>query len=567
MKSLPKSWKNKPYSQEEATKLQQELKINPIFCQLLVQRGIKSYAAAKAFFRPQLSDLHDPFLMKDMSKAVERLTQAIVKKEKIILYGDYDVDGTTAVALCYNFLQKYHSNLEFYIPDRYTEGYGVSLQGVEWAAARGATLWLVLDCGIQAHQAIALANQNGLDTIVIDHHLPAPTLPPALAILNPKQAACNYPYSSLSGAALAFKFMLAFAKNMKLEESEVLKLLDIVAVSIACDFVPLTGENRVLMYLGLERLNQSPCLGLAQLMKMLNRAKIYTLRDIVFGIGPHLNAAGRLAHARLTVELLTATTEEAATNLVGQLATLNQQRRDLEQQIVAEAKELVKQKIVATHKKAIIIYQAHWHKGVIGIVAARMVDTFHQPAIVLCLSGNKIVGSARTVADFDIHQALAACQDYLVNFGGHSKAAGLTLEPAQLENFSNHLEAVVADTIRPEQLLPSQKIDSILNLEDITSQFWNILKQFEPFGPQNMRPVFASTVVNDTGYCRLLKEQHLRLKLTQNKTKPLSAIAFNSAESYPIVQQKQPFNVCYIIEENTYKNKTSLQLNIRGILP
>jgi len=566
MQSPSPHWEYHSYNQPLARQLQKELGIHPVFCALLVQRGITDFDAAKAFFRPQLTQLHDPFLMQDMEKAVIRLAQAIIKKEKIILYGDYDVDGTTAVALLYNFLSNYHQLLDFYIPDRQNEGYGLSETGVQWTQQQGGQLLIVLDCGIKAHDNIALAKQKGIDVIVCDHHLPADSLPDAAAILNPKRTDCNYPNKNLSGGAIAFKYIEAFAQYLAIDFETIVPLLDLVAISLAADFVPLTGENRVLMHFGLQVLNEQPQNGIALLQKALDRADIYTVRDIVFGIAPVLNAAGRMDHAGLSVQLLTTNDKKQATALVQDLISKNDLRREIEQKMVAEAYALVETEADYPNRYSAVVYQADWHEGVVGIVAARLVDFYYKPSIVLTLSGNKIIGSARTAGGFDLYHALEKSKDLLLDFGGHKHAAGLSLAPAQLAAFTERFEAVVAEQVQETPLVSTQMIDAEVAVQAIDSAFWNILQQFAPFGPSNMRPVFASHDVMDTGFARVLKDKHLKFTVQRKDKKDLSAIAFNQAAAFDLVEQAS-FSVCYVLEQNTYKNRTKLQLNVRGIRP
>ncbi len=567
MKSQAKNWQNTSYDEAVAKELQNSLKIHPVFCQLLVQRGIEDYESAKQFFRPAWEQLHDPFLMLGMQKSVQRLLEALVKKQTIVVYGDYDVDGTTSVALVYKLLRKYHQALDLYVPDRYQEGYGLSLKGVEWAATKSTQLMIVLDCGIKGHEAIARANELEIDVIVCDHHLPDETLPAAYAILNPKQRDCPYPYKQLSGCAIGFKFMQAFVQYCNIEVEVLEEVLDLVAISLACDYVALTGENRVLMYLGLQKLNNSPSLGVAALQEQLQRQPYYTVRDIVFGIGPPINAAGRLADARLAIQLLLAKTPQAATDYAVQLTTQNTNRRAIEQQVVAEAFAVLEAEQVDWAKqKSIVVYQSDWHQGVVGIVAARLVDHYYRPSIVLTLSEDKIVGSARTAGNFDIHQVLEQCQDLLLGFGGHQHAAGLSLAPAKLGLFIDRFEEVVQQQMTSQEEQPIQRVDATLELEQIDDKFWHILRQFEPFGPQNMRPVFASYGVVDTGYSTVVKEEHIRLKVKQKNSKTKTGIAFRQSQHFEAIRSKEPFDMCYVVEENTYKNKTNLQMNVRGIV-
>lgn len=562
---MEKRWVFTPYNSEEAEGLYDVLKINPVFCQLLVQRGIRTYEMAERYFRPSLEHLHDPFLMKGMEKAVRRIVKAIIKKEKILVYGDYDVDGTTATALMYTFLKKYHDLINFYIPDRYKEGYGISMDGVEYAAENDYTLVIALDCGIKAVRQVEAAKEKGVDFIICDHHLPDEELPDAVAILNPKQKGCLYPYKELSGCAVGFKLVQGFALFNDIDLSEVEPLLDLVVVSLTCDFVPLTGENRILAYHGLEYLNKSPRMGLEAARTILNRGELYNVRDIVFGIGPMINAAGRLEHAKYAVDLLLETNKTKAFEKAQQLADKNQERRDIEAAIVKEALALVGEDVTFGDKKTTVLYKEDWHKGVVGIVASRMVDEYHRPTVVLTESGGKVVGSARSVGDFDIHHALDQCKDLFVNFGGHKHAAGLTLELDKLEEFKQRFENVVQQSISKENLRPTQRIDAEVALKDIDHKFWKILKQFAPFGPDNMRPVFFSKFMKDTGYSKLIKDLHIKLVVRQDGSDPIEGIAFNFGDYFDDVSARKPFHACYVVEENVFRGRSKIQINIKDM--
>jgi single-stranded-DNA-specific exonuclease len=563
---MRKRWELVEYDVNEATTLQQQLGIHPIFCQLLVQRGINTYDKAKHFFRPQLSHLHDPFLMLGMDRAVQRIGQALVKKEKILVYGDYDVDGTTAVALMYSFLGRYHDLVEFYIPNRYAEGYGISLKGVDHALAQNCSLMIALDCGIKAHDALRYAQEKGLDVIVCDHHLPDATLPPAYAILNPKQPECPYPYKELSGCAIGFKLIEAFAQFYNLDfEENVQPFLDLVVVSLASDFVALTGENRVLASFGLQQLNQQPCLGLKALMEALGKTNDYNIRDIVFGIAPHINAAGRLEDALLAVQLLTAPNLATAEHLADQLIELNEKRRYIEQGIVKQAQQFVQQDVGFAERRSLLLYQPDWHQGVLGIVAAKMAEQYHKPCLVLTKANGRLVGSARSAGNFNIHAALEQCEDLLIHFGGHPFAAGLTLKESNWEEFVARFEGLAQQAISAEAALPVQAVDAYLPLPTITNSFWQLLKQFAPFGPQNMRPVFASQQVVDTGYSKLLHHKHLKLIVQQNHSAPVEGIAFRQGHHFEELKAKKPFELCYVLEENHFKGRTKLQLNVKDL--
>lgn len=564
---MHKRWEWIEYDVDEARALQEALNIHPTLCQLLVQRGITTYDQARQFFRPQLAHLHDPFLMHDMDRAVQRLGQALIKGQKILIYGDYDVDGTTAVALLYRFLSQYHDGLEYYLPSRYSEGYGVSLRGVEYAEEKECALMIVLDCGIKAHEAIAYAREKNIDVIVCDHHLPDKQLPDACAILNPKQPQCDYPFKELSGCAIGFKLIQAFGQYYDLDvETNVYPFLDLVAVSLASDFVPLIGENRVLMHFGLQQLNTAPRMGLLALMNALPSVEAYTVRDIVFGITPHLNAAGRLAHARLAVQLLLTNQESMALDWTEQLLALNQQRRDVERSVLRDTEAQIAQNIAFGEQRAVLLRGSDWHQGVLGIVAAKLVDQHHKPAVVVTEVHGRLVGSVRSVPGFNVYQALAYCSDLLVTFGGHPRAAGLTLKPQHWEAFIERFEGVATQFLTPEQLTPIQSIDAALKLEDITGQFWKILKQFAPFGPANMRPVFATQHVVDAGYSSVVKNCHLKLVIQpQQGGQPLKGIAFGQAQHLEKVCSRQPFELCYVVELDRYKGGDALQLNVRDL--
>ena len=562
---MKKLWVHTPYDAEEVAYLHQTLKINPIFCQLLVQRNIKTYEMAERFFRPDLNHLHDPFLMKGMEKAVRRIVKAIIKKEKILVYGDYDVDGTTSVALMYLFLKQYHEHIDFYIPDRSEEGYGVSMQGVEYAAEHSFSLILSLDCGIKAVEQVKAASEKGIDFIICDHHLPEAALPNAVAVLNPKQKDCPYPYKELSACAVGFKLAQAFALFNDIDFENLKALLDLVVVSLACDLVPLTGENRVLAHWGLERLNNSPRVGFEAIRIILNRAAVYSVQDIVFGIGPMINAAGRLEHAKQAVNLLIEDNKARALEKARQLATKNQKRREIQAHIVEEALALVEGNARFGDEKATVLYKEDWHKGVIGIVASRMMETYYRPTIVLTKSRGKVVGSARSVGGFDIHEALNRCGDLLLNFGGHKYAAGLTLEIDKLVEFKQRFEHVVQQSIVKEALKPVQIIDAEITLDAINPKFWKILKQFAPFGPGNMRPVFLSKSLKDTGRSKLIREQHIQLIVHREALDPMQGIAFNFGKYFGKVATRRPFQACYVVEENAFRKQSKLRINVKDL--
>lgn len=568
---IEKQWINIAADEQIVNHLQETLKIHQIFCRLLVQRGITTYDEAKLFFRPQLTHLHDPFLMKDMENAVIRLEKAIQNQEKILLYGDYDVDGTTSVAMMYSFLKNHHQHLDYYIPHRYKEGYGISFQGIDYAAENGFSLVIAMDCGIKAMDKIEYAKAKNIDFIICDHHLPEAKVPEAVAVLDPKQADCNYPYKELSGCGVAFKLVQAYVEKNDLDFKEVTDLLDLLMVSIACDIVPITGENRVLAYFGLQYLNDYAREGLRALISMANRSYPLSISDVVFGIGPMINAAGRLSDAKNAVKLLLSEDKTEAKDNAEKLKYENVKRKAFEQGITAEA--IQQFEAISNWKalKTVVLYDADWHKGVIGIVASRMVETFHRPTIILSKSDDKIVGSARSVHGFDIHDAIKECEDLLTNFGGHQYAAGLTMPLENLELFQQKFEKVVSERITEEHLIPKMKISATLDFKYLKhDRFWKILKQFAPFGPQNMRPVFRTSNVIAAAGSKVLKEKHLKLKIQQRESEenlsPIhDAIAFNMGGLYPYLISKNPFELCYTIEENNWKGRSTLQLNVKDL--
>ncbi len=568
---IEKQWIYVETDEQAVNALQKSLNIHRIFCELLVQRGITTFEDAKLFFRPSLTHLHDPFLMKGMEAAVLRLEKAIQNQEKILLYGDYDVDGTTSVALMYAFLKNHHQALEYYIPHRYKEGYGISYQGIDYAAENGFSLVIAMDCGIKAMDKIDYAKQKNIDFIICDHHLPEEKVPDAVAVLDPKQVDCLYPYKELSGCGVAFKLIQAYIEKNDLDFQEATDLLDLLMVSIACDIVPMTGENRVLTYFGLQRLNTSAREGLKALIEMSGKGYPLSIGDVVFGIGPMINAAGRLSDAKNAVQLLLSADETSAKENAEKLKYENIKRKTFEKGITAEATEQVKANPNWRDLKTIVLYGEDWHKGVLGIVASRMVETFHRPTIILSKSDNKIVGSARSVSGFDIHDAIKSCEDLLINFGGHQYAAGLTMLPENIAAFREQFEQAVSVRITTEDLIPKIKINADLDFKYLKyEKFWKILQQFAPFGPQNMRPVFRTSNVSDTGDTRLLQEKHIKLKLQQQETNEnvrhvTEGIAFNMGNCYPFIRSKQPFEVCYVIEENNWKGRKTLQLQVRDL--
>jgi single-stranded-DNA-specific exonuclease recJ len=536
----------------------------------LLERGITSAAEAKRFFRPQLSELHDPFLMKDMSIAVERLNQAMGKKERILVYGDYDVDGTTAVALVYKFLQQFYSNIDYYIPDRYNEGYGVSVKGVDYAYETGVKLIIVLDCGIKAVEEIAYAKEKGIDFIICDHHVPDDVLPPAVAILNAKRPDATYPYEHLSGCGVGFKFMQAFALNNGIEFNQLTPLLDLVAVSVASDIVPIMGENRVLTYHGLKQLNSNPSVGLKAIIDICGLSeKEITVGDIVFKIGPRINASGRIQNGKEAVELLIEKDFSSALEKANLINQYNETRKDLDKTMTEEANHIVDSLEGLADRRTIVIYNEAWHKGVIGIVASRLTEIYYRPAVVLTRTDNLATGSARSVSGFDVYKAIENCRDLLENFGGHTYAAGLSMKVENVEEFTHRFETYVSEHILPEQTSAVIDIDAEIDFRDITPKFHADLKKFNPFGPDNHKPVFCTHNVYDYGTSKVVgrDQEHIKLELVDNKSNNvMNGIAFGQSSQARYIKTKRSFDICYTIEENTHK-RGEVQLQIEDIKP
>ncbi|MEB0261085.1 MULTISPECIES: single-stranded-DNA-specific exonuclease RecJ [unclassified Mucilaginibacter] len=543
------------------------LNINPVLSALLAQRGISNFDEAKYFFRPTELHLHDPFLMQDMEKAIERIEQAISSNEKILVYGDYDVDGTTAVALTYSFFEKIHKNIEYYIPDRYKEGYGISTMGIDYAAENGFSLIIALDCGIKSVDKIAYANTLGVDFIICDHHLPGAELPAAVAVLDPKRSDCGYPYKELSGAGIGFKLIQAWTEKNDLPFEGVAEYLDLVAISIACDIVHVTGENRVLAYLGLKKINENPCIGVKTLMQVAGRGSTYTISDVVFLLGPRINAAGRIDDAKHAVELLIACHEDAAKEKGDMINIRNTERKGHDQQITDEALSMIDNDEVMIARKSTVVFNEAWHKGVIGIVASRLTEKYYRPTVVLTRSNGHVAGSARSVLGYDLYEALCGCSDLLIQFGGHKYAAGLTMHPENVPAFIEKFEEVVGSTITDEQLIQQISIDAEIELKDIDSKFFRILSQFAPFGPENMSPVFLSKNVYVSGNAGLVGSAHVKMFVMQPGSAAFSSIAFNQGELLPQLKPGVPFDICYSIEKNVWREQRTIQLNIKGIIP
>ena len=556
--------------QEESRELANELGISPILGKFLLDRNIRSVSEAKRFFRPQLSDLHDPFLYTDMDVAVDRLNQALGHKERILVYGDYDVDGCTAVALVYKFIQQYYSNIDYYIPDRYEEGYGVSYKGVDYACETGVKLIIVLDCGIKAIDEITYAKEKGIDFIICDHHVPDETLPPAVAILNAKRKDSTYPYPHLSGCGVGFKFMQAFAKSNDIPFSQLISLLDLCAVSIASDIVPIMGENRILAYHGLRQLNSNPSVGLKAIIDICGLTdREITINDIVFKIGPRINASGRMQNGKEAVALLVERNFKSAYNNADMINHYNEQRKDLDKAMTEEANKIVENLKENNDHKAIVIYNEEWHKGVIGIVASRLTEIYFQPAVVLTRTDDLATGSARSVAGFDIYSAIASCRDILENFGGHTYAAGLSLKVEHIPEFKRRFEEYVQKNILHEQTLPNIDIDAVIGFQDITHKFFMDMKRFQPFGPDNKKPVFCSEHVYDYGTSKVVgrEQEHIKLELVDNKSsKIMNGIAFGQSSQARYIKTKQSFDIVYTLEDNTHK-RGEIQLQIEDIRP
>lgn len=548
--------------------MSRELGISPILGQLLVDRGITGTQQAEKFFRPQLSDLLDPFLFRDMEVAVRRINEALGRKEKIMVYGDYDVDGVTAVALVYKFLQKYSNSIEYYIPDRYEEGYGVSKQGIDYASESGVKLIIVLDCGIKAVQEISYAREKGIDFIICDHHVPDAVLPPAVAILNAKRTDGTYPYGDLCGCGVGFKLIQGFAKSNGIPFSDLVPLLDLCAVSIAADIVPIMGENRILAYHGLRQLNQSPCVGLRAIMNIAGmEGREVHLPDIIYKIGPRLNASGRIENGRESVALLVETDMGAAERKAAQIDHYNEQRKDLDKVMTEQANQIVETLVHRNEHKGIVVYNEEWHKGVIGIVASRLTEIFFRPAVVLTRDGDFATGSARSVAGFDIYAAIESCRDILENFGGHTYAAGLTIKADRVDVFKRRFEEYVDTHILPGQTDALLNVDSTLSFREIDRKFFSDLKRFQPFGPENTKPLFCTRQVYDYGTSKVVgrEQEHIRLELVDNRcSKVMNGIAFGQSSQARYIKTKRSFNIVYSIEENAYK-RGEIQLQIEDI--
>lgn len=559
-------WTIKPKpKQEDIDTLANALNVDSLVAQLLLQRGISTFEEAKHFFRPQLSDLHDPFLMKDMDIAVERIEEAIANGENILVYGDYDVDGTTAVALMSSYLLSYYPNVATYIPDRYDEGYGVSFKGIDFAEDNDFTLIVALDCGVKAIDKVAYAKEKGIDFIICDHHRPGTILPSALAVLDPKREDCSYPYDELCGCGVGFKLIQALGSRKGETIDDVVYYLDLVATAIGADIVPITGENRILAYYGLQVINQQPRIGFKAIIDQINKKEL-TITDVVFIIAPRINAAGRMKHGQHAVNLLTETNMDQAIQFASEIEKFNTDRRGLDQEITIEALGQI-QENEEQEGFTSVVYKDTWHKGVIGIVASRLTETYYRPTLVFTKSGDKLAASARSVRGFDVYNALEGCSDYIEQFGGHKYAAGLTLLEEQYNNFKHQFEKVVKETIDPQMLIPEITIDAVIELKDINPKLMRILKQFAPFGPGNMSPVFMAENLQDTGYAKGVgkEEAHLKLSVVQQDSHKIDGIGFNMGDKLSLVTGRKPFNAVFSIDENEWQGNVSLQLKLKDI--
>jgi single-stranded-DNA-specific exonuclease len=560
-------WTIKPNPDPEKVKhLSETLNVDSFIAQLLVQRGVNNFDEARQFFRPALSDLHNPYLMKDMDRAVERIEKAILNNENILVFGDYDVDGTTAVALVSSYLKTISPNIATYIPDRYDEGYGISFKGIDFAGDNGFSLIIALDCGIKSIAHVDYANEKKIDFIICDHHRPGDVLPNAVAILNPKRADCSYPYDELCGCGVGFKLIQALGQNRNQTTEDLAPYLDLVATAIGADIVPITGENRVLAHFGLQVINSDPRPGIKALIHLIKK-KTLDITDVVFIVAPRINAAGRIKHGNHAVELLTEFDFEQAQQFASEIESYNSERKDLDKQITIEALAQIEEN-QEQNQFTTVVFNEKWHKGVIGIVASRLIETYYRPTLVFTKSGDKYAASARSVKGFDVYNALEACSEYLEQFGGHMYAAGMTLQPENYQNFKNAFEKVVKATIHPDMLVPEIAIDAEINFEAITPKLTRILQQFEPFGPQNMTPVFVTKQIKDTGYGKKIgqNEEHLKLFVKQNNSEGIGAIGFGLGKKIDLTTHKKPFDAAYCIDENEFNDKVSIQLRLKDIV-
>ena len=565
---LEKRWNIIPVDATQTSKLREQLKISETICNMLVSRGITDFEVAKDFYRPSLDNLHDPWLMKDMRKAVARIETARSQKEKILVFGDYDVDGTTSVASFYQFLSSIHDEAltDYYIPHRYKEGYGVSKAGIDFAKENNFTLIVCLDCGIKSVELIEYASTLGIDFIVCDHHLPGTEIPKAVAILNPKQVDCNYPYKELCGCGVGFKLMMALALHFNLPESSYLQYIDLVAIAIAADIVPMNGENRILAYYGLKKINENPSLGVSTLIKLGSLKKKLTITNVVFVIAPRINAAGRMDDAKKAVQLFIEKDEKAALALGELLQSDNSDRKEADSSITQEALQIINNDQHLINKKSCVVFNENWHKGVVGIVASRLIEHHYRPTIVLTQSDGIVTGSARSIKGFNLYEAIYQCKEYLLAFGGHFAAAGLSMLPENVEKFTEKFEVVVSANVTDDMLIPEITIDAALNFSEINQTFFNIISQMEPFGPENMRPVFVAKNVINSGYSKLLKDQHMKFEVKQNGV-AMSGIGFNMPEKAGLVFSGKPFDIVFTLDENEFNGNTRLQMMVMDCKP
>ena len=561
---MEKRWNILEADSAKVAGLQTALKIHPILCELLVQRGIEDFDKAKQFFRPSLNDLHDPWLMKDMDKAVTRITKAFDENESIMVFGDYDVDGTTSVATLYQFLKNIHPTIDFYIPHRYREGYGVSKMGIDHAKATGISLIISVDCGIKSTELISYAKELGIDFIICDHHLPDPILPPAVAILNAKQIDCGYPYKELCGCGVVFKLISALAQAYNLPDSSYLQYLDLVATAIAADIVPLTDENRTMAFFGLEKVNENPSHGILALLELAKQNRPIRISNLVFAVAPRINAAGRMDDAKKAVQLFIEKEYQGALDVASLLQQDNLDRREADSSISEEAFAEIENDAAHLNKKSTVVFQPHWHKGVVGIVASRLIEKHYKPTNVLTPNGDIVSGSARSVQGFNLYEALHACRAHLLGYGGHFAAAGMTLNIDQLDAFKEAFEKAVADRITPEQMVPEISINAQLPLDQISMQFFQIIAQMEPFGPDNMRPIFIAKNVRDTGYSKLVKEAHISFNLTQGNNS-VRGIGYNMPDKIDIVKSGKPFDIVFQLQLNEWQGTQSVQIQVMDL--
>ncbi len=563
---MQKRWNILPGDDNKASRLQQLLKINYTICRMLVQRGIATFSDARDFFRPQLSHLHDPWLMKDMLKAVKRILCAFEDKEKILVYGDYDVDGTTSVACLYQFLESVYPNIDYYIPHRYKEGYGISKAGIEYALENHVSLIISLDCGIKSVELIKFAKEKDIDFIVCDHHMPDDILPDATAILNPKQTDCLYPFKELCGCGVGFKLMQALSEELQLSDESYLQYLDLVATAIAADIVPIYGENRILAFHGLQKINTTPCMGIKALLHLAGMQQQLHINNLVFIIAPRINAAGRMDDAKKAVQLFIEKDYDKAMQLAEALHNDNTDRKEADTSITEEAIHMIKSNDTMIKRKTTVVFQDHWHKGVVGIVASRLIENYYRPTVVLTKSGNIVSGSARSVAGFNLYEAIHACREHLLGYGGHFAAAGMTMLPENVDAFQKKFEEIVSSTITEHMLTPEIVIDAEVNFSDLSFSFYNILSQMEPFGPQNMRPVFIARHVTESGYSKIVKEQHVRFVVKQQQVM-LTGIGFGMADKFYLLQKNVPLDIVFTIDLNEWNGMRSIQMKVIDFAP